>query len=250
MNQNKWDEPDEPEMWLVSYADMMTLIACFFILMMAFANYEPVGFQKKAKEIAKHFRKDKYKSAEVKMKYIEEEIAVHPELKTKAKVSIKDGELQLVFSGSALFENNSYALDESTLKTIDSLIDIIKTNNSQYRILVEGHADDRFDGDKQYTSWSLSALRAATIIDRFAYYGFQPSNLRAVGLGDTEKLVPSIDDKGKFIEANARINRRAIIKVLEPMDKKQVKMGLGVYFQDSVDSPKEMQNIQDAAQKK
>lgn len=250
MNPNKWDEPDEPEMWLVSYADMMTLIACFFILMMAFANYEPVGFQKKSKEIAKHFRKDKYKSAEVKMKYIEEEVAIHPELKNKAKVSIKDGELQLVFSGSALFENNSYQLDESTIKTVDALIDIIKTTNSQYRILVEGHADDRSTGETQYSSWALSGLRAASIIDRFAYYGFQPQNLRAVGLGDTQKLVPSIDDKGQFNEKNARINRRAIIKVLEPIAKKQVKMGLGVYFEDSVDNPKEMQDMDEAVQKK
>lgn len=48
-------EEEGGEGWLVSYADLMTLIACFFILMMAFANYDPVGFNKKAKEISKHF---------------------------------------------------------------------------------------------------------------------------------------------------------------------------------------------------
>ena len=45
MAKRKFDPPDEEELWLVSYADMMTLVACFFILMMAFANYEPAGFQ-------------------------------------------------------------------------------------------------------------------------------------------------------------------------------------------------------------
>ena len=31
--------PDEGEGWLVSYADLMTLIACFFILMVSFADF-------------------------------------------------------------------------------------------------------------------------------------------------------------------------------------------------------------------
>ena len=80
-------EPEAPPTmgWIVSYADMMTLIACFFILMMAFANYEPAGFTRKTKEIAKHFNKDKYKSSDTKLTQIQEEIAMHPELK-------KDGE--------------------------------------------------------------------------------------------------------------------------------------------------------------
>ena len=68
----------EEEVWLISYADMMTLIACFFILMMAFANYDPAGFNKKAIELSKSFNKDKYKSSEIKMKELMEELVKHP----------------------------------------------------------------------------------------------------------------------------------------------------------------------------
>lgn len=71
--------------WLVSYADMMTLIACFFILMMAFANYDPAGFNKKAIELSKSFNKDKYKSSELKMKELMEEVSKHPEITKKLK---------------------------------------------------------------------------------------------------------------------------------------------------------------------
>ncbi len=42
--------------WLTSYADLMTLIACFFILMVAFANFEDPVFQKRAAEFGKFFR--------------------------------------------------------------------------------------------------------------------------------------------------------------------------------------------------
>ena len=42
--------------WLTSYADLMTLVACFFILMVAFANYEDPVFQKRAAEFGKYFK--------------------------------------------------------------------------------------------------------------------------------------------------------------------------------------------------
>ena len=43
------DQPKEADAgtWLTSYADLMTLIACFFILMVAFANFEDPVFQKR-----------------------------------------------------------------------------------------------------------------------------------------------------------------------------------------------------------
>ena len=46
------DQPKEADAgtWLTSYADLMTLVACFFILMVAFANFEEPVFQKRASE--------------------------------------------------------------------------------------------------------------------------------------------------------------------------------------------------------
>ena len=41
--------------WLTSYADLMTLVACFFILMMAFANYD-LNLSRKADLLAKYFK--------------------------------------------------------------------------------------------------------------------------------------------------------------------------------------------------
>ena len=52
------DQPKEADAgtWLTSYADLMTLIACFFILMVAFANFEDPVFQKRAAEFGKYFK--------------------------------------------------------------------------------------------------------------------------------------------------------------------------------------------------
>lgn len=233
-------EEESGDGWLVGYADMMTLIACFFILMMAFANYEPVGFQTKAEQLSKSFRKDKYKSSQVKAKFIEEEIAKHPTLPKKTKLSIKDSVLKIIFTGSAVFKNQQYELSGDTLKSIDTLIDILKTTNPHYRILIEGHADEIFDEDSKIKSnWKISALRASSIIERFEFYGFPSHHLTAIAKGDTNQLIKSINKEGKKVEKLAKINRRAVIKVLEPTEKKKVKLGLGVYFEESTSNSKE-----------
>lgn len=221
--------------WLISYADMMTLIACFFILMMAFANYDPAGFNKKAVELSKSFNKDKYKSSELKMKELMEEISKHPEVTTKAKISVRDGEIVVSFSGSILFNEGDHNLAIESLSSLDVLIDIIKTKRKNYRVIIEGHSD-AFESSKSKiadNAWELGAIRSAKVLSRFEYYGFESNRLAATTKGDSEPLVEEVDEKGNIVNKNLDENRRVVIKVLEPIDdKKKVKFGFGVYFND------------------
>ena len=226
--------PDEGEGWLVSYADLMTLVACFFILMVSFADFsKKEEFSAKTREIAKHFNKDKFLTSEARLKYLEQELSRHPELKTKTKISLKDSDLVVIFSGSILFDEGSYAIPADSLKTLDSLIDIIKTENSEYRILIEGYSDDLNAKNPFKNAWTLSAARASVVAERFEYFGFIKENITPIGKGDTFKLVESADKLGNRIDANTRMNRRVIVKILEPVYKKKIKLGLGVYFEDA-----------------
>jgi chemotaxis protein MotB len=233
------EAPSDGASWLMSYADMMTLICCFFILMMAFANYDPVGFTKKTVEVSKHFNKDKYKSSDTKFQNLQEEIARHPELQNKLKTSVDENELIVTFSGSALFEDESYELTDQMRLTLDALIDLIKIKDSNFKVLVEGHTDNQpISKDSPFSSnWGLSGARAAAIVHRFEYFGFDPKNLVSIGHGDTKPIVPNEDDKGDPIPENVKLNRRVVIKVLEPKTSAPVKMGFGVYFDDGVVSP-------------
>lgn len=231
------DDQDEGEGWLISYADMMTLIACFFILMMAFANYDPVGFNIKAEELSKHFRKDKYKNSMRKFTQITEEIARH-ELKDRTKISLKDSELVIKFSSSVLFENGKAELSPDLKTAVDSLIDIVKIANGNYRILIEGHSDDNLEGASFATQWDLSAARAAAVAQRFENFGFPKDRIVPIGRGDGYPLVESLSEKGR-VEAKAQMNRRVVVRLLEPYEKQKVKFGLGVYFKDAVEDVKE-----------
>jgi len=223
--------------WLVSYADMMTLVACFFILMMALANYEPVGFTKKVQELSKHFNKDKYKSSDVKLTTLTEEIASHPKLQKMTKISKKDSRLIVSFSGTTLFKGDSYKLTDEMLSPLDALIDLIKTRDDSYKILIEGHTSNLPLKDKSLISkWHLSALRAATIAKRFEYFGFNTENIVPIGRGATEPILANQDKFGENIKENIVLNDRVEIKILESKEveksDKKTKLGLGVYFKD------------------
>lgn len=231
-------EEDESGAWLMSYADMMTLIACFFILLIAFANFDPVGFTIQTQEIANHFNRDRQKPSVTDLDILQEEISQHPELIEKLKVSVHDGALVITFSGSALFDGEDHLLSDDSIVALDTMIDIIKAKDPNFRILVEGHTDNLpLSESSSFTShWALSSARASSVVERFEFYGFDPEKIVPIGLGHTKPLAPNEDDEGYPIEENLQFNRRVVIKVLQPMDKEnQIKMGLGVYFKDAVE---------------
>ena len=132
--------PDEGQDWITSYADLMSLLCCFFMLMMAFANYDPPGFQEKARVIAETFTKNGAVS-QLDLEKLMSEIAHHPDFEDRLKITLKDGELVMVFSGSAVFPEGVSKLSDETLEMVDTLIDMIKSHQMDYRILIEGHAD-------------------------------------------------------------------------------------------------------------
>ncbi len=236
-------EEDEGELWLMSYADMMTLLTCFFILMMAFANYDPVGFTEKTKEVAKHFNRDKYKSSRTKLESLQEEVARHPVLNEMYKVSLQDGGLTITFSGSMLFSPGEYKISPDVLPVLDAMIDLIKTKDPNYRIVVEGHADNPdFEGKNDLNSiWVLSSARAAAVVERFQYFGFQPDHLSPIGKANTNILIEDdkADPQNEEDLIRLALNRRVVIKVIEHQDKsKRVKMGLGIYFEDTAQGAK------------
>jgi len=203
--------------------------------MIAFANFDPVGFNKKAKEFSKSFSQGTYKPSKVRLNTLTEEIVKHPSLKKKTKITMVDGEVIISFSGSVLFEEGSAKIKEDTLVSLDTLIDIIRTKDPNYKILIEGHADpvEHEKNPLVDSSWELAAVRAAKILNRFEYLGFTPKKLGAITKGSTEPIAEPFDGEGNPIAINNISNRRVLIKVLEPVHKLQkLKFGLGVYFED------------------
>ena len=235
------DEPHEEAHegegpWIVSYADMMTLLFCFFVIMTSFANFDPVVVATKSKGVADHFAKGKFADEDKELQGIVIEIGGHPNLKGVLKSEVKDGTLEVVFTSNLMFQSGEAEIQKEFMKNVDIMVNLIKSRDKNYRIIVEGHTDNSpLSTEHQYRSnWELSSGRAASVVDRFIYYGFKPKQLVSVGFGDSRPVVDNLDKHGTPIPENQAINRRVVIKVLKPLSSAKMKnLGIDSYFDNS-----------------
>lgn len=215
--------------WLMSYADLMTLLACFFILMMAFANYDPATFQRKAELMAKYFHGDNDIS-EDKMTKLAVELSTISNMDNVTKVLQHDEGLDVIMNVQTFFDLGEATLTSDADKFVQIIIDKIKSTHKDVRILVEGHTDDIPIHSRKFPSnWELSAARASTIVRKFESNGFDRNYLVAVGYGETKPAYPNEDKDGNAIKENQAKNRRIVLRILHKPEQ-EVQMGLGVLF--------------------
>lgn len=222
--------------WIVSYADMMTLLFCFFVIMVSFGNFDPVVVTKKSAEIAGHFAPDKEGDELKAFQSLGLEVGGHPNMKGVARSVLKDGTLEIVFSSTLMFTAGEVDISDEFMKSLDVIIGLIKNKNPAYRIIVEGHTDRSvLSAQHAYRSnWELSSARAASVVERFIYYGFKPQQLVAVGFGESRPIVLESDKDGMVLPENKALNRRVVIKVLKPLGSNKMKnLGIDTYFEDS-----------------
>ncbi len=259
------NEPASDGTWLTSYADLMTLIACFFILLVAFANFEDPTFQRKAQEFGRYFRgsvlqddgkeeetaiaesKERIKESKVphenitkptKKKDLLTEMNESSKIASVSQIS-HPKDVEVVFSGSAMFEPGRVDLTSEVKDSIEVMIDVIKQRKGELVILFEGHTDDTDIQNKIYPSnWELSAARAARVLNLFESSGIESSRLVAIGYGDSRPSYTNRKKSGAAIPANQKLNRRVEIKVLHRTGEPKDDLGLGIFFRGKDIPPK------------
>lgn len=205
--------------WIVSYADMMTLLFCFFVILTSFATFDPMTVASKGSEVAEHFAPSKNKGQQIEIETLGLDIGGHPNLKDSLSTKIIEGNLEVLFSSAVMFEPGSTKIRNDYLKNIDAMISLIKNKNPNYRIIVEGHTDDSpvASNSNYLSNWEISSARAASIIQRFEYYGFKGEQLASVGYGQARPIAPNKNEDGSPNLDNRALNRRVVIKVLKPL---------------------------------
>jgi chemotaxis protein MotB len=251
--------------WLISYADMMTLIACFFILVVAFSNQEDPSFRQKADLFAKYFKgsvitakeKQEKRSEGENKKLIEsnDEIYKDDEEKSQkennpsafsnfnkiASISeiVKPKNLEITFSGSVMFKEGSTEISSEVEQSIEVFIDVLKMRTTPFYILFEGHTDDTDVKTNVFPSnWELSAARAAKILKKFEKSGFNKNLMAVVGYGESRPEYKNRNKEGRSIPKNQKLNRRVEIKVISIDKNTQDSLGLGIFFRDAKDKVK------------
>jgi chemotaxis protein MotB len=197
-------EEEGESVWLVSYADMMTLIMGLFALLLASSKIDSKKFEVIKKETTQLFGGQyavPYKSLSEDLKVVVSGSGLQDQVKFEQTA---DG-VAITFQGTIFFESGISDLKVSASELLTKLIPVIQARAQGSNILIEGHTDDQpISTEKFASNWELSSVRACAVLRLFAAAGFDPSHLRAIGLSDTKPIAD---------ETSRAQNRRVVIRI-------------------------------------
>lgn len=225
------------ERWLITYADMITLLLAVFIVLYALSDTNVRKFAEFAQSVAAAFNTDIFKGSEAitvtsgqksapssdsfdagsgvlstDLRTVEatvRDFAVQQGIDGQVSVDRVPEGIAIRISEALLFSSGRASLDERSLRLVDRVIDAVRPLPNRLRI--EGHTDDEPPNGPFYTdNWRLSVARAVAVVEAMAAAGVDPSRLAAAGYGGYLPIVPNTGE-----EARAR-NRRVDVLILYP----------------------------------
>jgi chemotaxis protein MotB len=203
--------------WLVSYADMMTLLVGFFVILMSFSTMDPQKLEEAKKSITKEFGGQyhvPYSELVDRIKDAAQKLGVGDQFLIKQS----DVGVEISSRGTVFFDSGSADLKPEARSVLGNMIQAIMIESKDFDIIVEGHTDDVpiMRGGAFRNNWELSSLRACRVLEAFSADGYPKDHLTATGYGESRPLVPNRDSTGNGIAENQGQNRRVVIKVLKP----------------------------------
>ena len=181
--------------WFGTFADMMTLLFAFFVLLAAISTIDPVKLQNMADSMGKSVGTkqeldnqamslgDIHKAA---TKMIEE-MAADPETGEKpVEVTTSPKGVTIGISSDISFESGSATTKPGFLEILKKIVPTI--DESYNMIAVEGHTDSdplpKALIAKFPSNWELSGARAAAVVRLLIDLKVDPVRLQAVGYGE------------------------------------------------------------------
>jgi len=207
---------ENTDAWLMSYADMITLLLCFFIIFVSVSEPKKDKLSDIAEGMAGKFGAVEYESPfQGAMRSLQTSVEVHKLYKDVAVTSTSRS-LAVEISTQRFFKNGA-EIDDETMPILRELVGGLKQSNLEnYTIAIESHTDDTPPQSGLYKSnWELSSVRAGKVAEYFIQQGFNPSQIKAVGFADSRPDVPNLDATGQPIPANRAKNNRVVIRLEE-----------------------------------
>ena len=208
-------EADDPpgEDWLVTYADAITLLMAFFVMMFSISEPSPEKFDAVADSIISELSGKDPIAKNTPFQNMAK--AMKAEESEDSDVNSTKQGTTFNFKSSKLFKPGSAKLLPAAIPVLDRVAQLISFMGiTNYSVDVEGHTDDIPIRTQQYPSnWELSATRATNVVRFLISRGIEPERLRAIGFADTRPKVPHRDAEGQLIKKNLVENRRVTIRV-------------------------------------
>jgi chemotaxis protein MotB len=204
---------EDSQGWLITYADTMTLLLCFFVLMMGISQVNFDSYEQIKKEVATSFG-GKYEDPYAKLSDSIEELITVENLGKDIKIVSKGSGVTLIFQGQMLFDSGKADIKPEALPILENITNIIKDHSGSLFMVIEGHTDNVPIRTERFPSnWELSAGRAARIVREFESFGIERKKMLAVGAGDTRPTVSNFYEDGSYNIDNQALNRRVVLRL-------------------------------------
>ena len=181
--QRRHEETDQ-EGWMVSYADLITLLFIFFSLLLSIS----VVSRSKFEMVTKDFNAASTANLVDLQKQLDAEIR---NLKLEAQVSTRVGEegLEIRFSEGVLFETAAATLNPSGSDVLGKFGKILAGLGKGYHVAIEGHTDSRPIRTAAFPSnWELSSTRAVNVLHFLTSVGIPERWLVVRAFADTRPV--------------------------------------------------------------
>jgi chemotaxis protein MotB len=205
------EEHHTDERWLVSYADMITVLMALFIVLYALSTVDQKKYDELKNSLATGFGVTKsvkvdenkgvvpkqfvkksgagFSNSTIALMQVAKEI--QNELKTAgvgSKVTVKPGSNDITVSlvgSSTYFDGNDAALQPSALSVLAKLAPSIKKHAGS--VTVEGHADPHGSAGIWGNDWNLAGARATSVLLYFVDHNdIDPANISTVSFGSEQ----------------------------------------------------------------
>ncbi len=209
--------------WLLTYADLITLLLIVFIVLYSMARQDVSKFR----ELAQYLRAAFGGVLQQGPTFLQGQgDRIIPDLVTRMSRAVEEvagkgtgasarvfrnerGIVVRLLTDNVLFDSGSSVVKQETQAILDAISPALRDTRDP--ILVEGHTDDRpIRGGPYASNWELSTARASTVVRYLISSGkIPPKQLAAAGYAEQHPVVPNDS------EVNRRRNRRIDIVILE-----------------------------------
>jgi chemotaxis protein MotB len=230
------DAADEAESkaWLTTYADMVTLLLTFFVLLATMSQAHEAKFREVMESIQYALGAERARGGHVgrvdlhdvpdrdltHASGLEEEMLLK-DLRQRVKQKNLDDVVQLYrdgrrlvirVKGHALFASGSAELNPEAKDVLQEIVSMV-SDYSRHHLDIKGHTDDIPISTPEFASnWELSAIRATKVLRYMVESGIAAYRMTATGYADTDPLAPNTS------AANRALNRRVefVLEEKEP----------------------------------
>ncbi len=200
--------------WMTTFADLVTLLLTFFVLLLSMSNMENVKFAEASASVRAAFgahskpAPSKFSipvipsTPESKFTPIQTETAlkVYKRIQAQLKadnipedvelIKKEDDTIILRINESILFKPGSSVLSPTVYPILRSLADIIRP--LPMRLRIEGHTDATPISKRKISNWNLSVDRAVAVMRFFKKSDLLPlDRMAAIGYGPERPIVPN-----------------------------------------------------------